>query len=344
MRFLVYLLFLSFFLSACQSPSPGPAKTNEPAERILIKIERMEDIGNLEKGNLITFTPAMKKWLNLFSPDAAFTEDEKKVTTLKSTRSLLGKLRGVFLRDDPVLRIERDPDKSGLIIRFKLHRDFECHTSAIAPDIEDAVLESSDVKGSVLFSFKIDRFDRCIEGLLLESLTLKNNKGETIAKVSRKNINIKPDTRLAYQVYHEGLKLPEDKMPLKAVGNFVTAIKCDKEASAIKNHLAWFLIDPENKHLKHSRPKKGLELALSALKSARKYSNGYLPDILDTVAWAYFKIGNIEKAIETQEEALKFDSNNRAMLRTLETFKEALKNLNLKKDKTGKKKENNVEQ
>jgi tetratricopeptide (TPR) repeat protein len=364
MRFFICFLILSCFLTACQSPKIIKSdKTNtlnkkktKVAVALPVKIEKMKDIEKLKKGDIISLTPALKKWFNLFSANATYTEEEKKALRHWRKRNLIKNLKGVFLKTYPMLRIERNPNKSGLIIRFKVHREFECRVTSFDPEMEDKILSLPELKGEVLIEIKPDWNYRCIDGLFLESLVIKNKNNERIAKLNRPDMKIIPDSRLAFKIYEEGLKIQKqaeklnekglkqeaDKLYLKALTNYTTAMNTDKDIAPVWNHCAYFLIT--NKNPKFYKPKKGLKLALRALASIRKYSNGQLPDVLDTVAWGYFKNGNTPKAIVFQEQAVKLSPRDTGMKNSLKIFKKALEKSKLEKNKTGKKKENNVKQ
>lgn len=73
-----------------------------------------------------------------------------------------------------------------------------------------------------------------------------------------------------------------------------------KNNAAMLNQLAWTIIDPENP-VKNADYKCALEIAIKA-GEASKFNDAM---ILDTLALAYFKNDNLDKAIEYQEKAVK---------------------------------------
>ena len=88
---------------------------------------------------------------------------------------------------------------------------------------------------------------------------------------------------------------------------YVLATKC--------NQLAWLLSKTGQ------RPEEALQLSLRSLELSPNQAI-----YQDTLARCYFTLGNIDKAIETQELAIRNEPNQRGMLRQLAEFKAAKQN------------------
>ncbi len=96
-----------------------------------------------------------------------------------------------------------------------------------------------------------------------------------------------------------------------------------KEDAGQLNELAWSLIDPDREKKADA---KLVKLALNAAKKGVDLTKGKDANLLDTLACAYFADGNVAKAIETQEQALKLRPDDEELKAHLEKFKKALKN------------------
>jgi thiol-disulfide isomerase/thioredoxin len=94
-------------------------------------------------------------------------------------------------------------------------------------------------------------------------------------------------------------------------GNFDEAFKIAREHVAttwkdnamMLNTVAWYIVDPEKEV-----PNRDLELATKAADRANELTKGENPMILDTVARVYFLKGNVKKAYELQEKAVKLNT------------------------------------
>jgi thiol-disulfide isomerase/thioredoxin len=93
------------------------------------------------------------------------------------------------------------------------------------------------------------------------------------------------------------------------------------------NFLAWAIVDPEAK----TKPDaKLIKVALQAAQQADELSKGKDPAIADTLAKAYFDSGDVTKAVETQERAVKLAAGSplekdETIKTRLEEYKKALK-------------------
>ncbi len=96
------------------------------------------------------------------------------------------------------------------------------------------------------------------------------------------------------------IKLDEQEKALE-YGKKLLASDLSKEAQGL-NGLAWAIVDPDAK-LKPSA--KLIELAVESAKKADELAKEKDPAIADTLGKAYFDSGNIAKAVETQERAVK---------------------------------------
>jgi thiol-disulfide isomerase/thioredoxin len=95
-----------------------------------------------------------------------------------------------------------------------------------------------------------------------------------------------------------------------------------KADSAQLNELAWPLVDPERD--KKADPKL-IKIAVDAAKKGAERTSNKDPNLLDTLACAYFADGDTAKAIETQEKAVKLRPEDDELKAHLEKFKKAVK-------------------
>jgi uncharacterized Ntn-hydrolase superfamily protein len=94
----------------------------------------------------------------------------------------------------------------------------------------------------------------------------------------------------------------------------IKALESDIEDSGVYNNLAWEFA------LRKVYPEKTLEAAMKAHKLDPEDAN-----IMDTVAEAYYAMGDYENAIRYEKEALKREPNNQFFAKQLEKFQKALK-------------------
>jgi thiol-disulfide isomerase/thioredoxin len=92
-------------------------------------------------------------------------------------------------------------------------------------------------------------------------------------------------------------------------------------ASAL-NEIAWGVVDPDK--IKDQKPDaKLLRVALDAAAKANELQKGKDANILDTLAQAHFVNGDVDKAIELQEKALKIRPDDKELKQHLDAFKKA---------------------
>lgn len=103
----------------------------------------------------------------------------------------------------------------------------------------------------------------------------------------------------------------------EAVTAYEKALQRQPDASEILNNLAWLLVTCEDQGLRN--PSKALDYARRAAEIEPA------PHILDTLAESYYATGDIDQAIETEQEALRLLPDNRAYYeKQLEKFRDAL--------------------
>ena len=101
-------------------------------------------------------------------------------------------------------------------------------------------------------------------------------------------------------LYKAGLELQKTQNNLaSAVGKYEAALQLNPTNADCLNHYAWFLAVDAPQELKNID--RGIALALRAVSA----SDGKRPDILDTLAEAYFQQGDIARAIETGRRAIR---------------------------------------
>jgi thiol-disulfide isomerase/thioredoxin len=90
----------------------------------------------------------------------------------------------------------------------------------------------------------------------------------------------------------------------------------------VMNQVAWMLVDPDR--TKKPGPK-AVKVALAAAEKANKASGGEEGAVLDTLALAHFLNGDVEKALEIQEKAVKNsgDDADPGMKERLEKYRKA---------------------
>jgi len=104
-----------------------------------------------------------------------------------------------------------------------------------------------------------------------------------------------------------------------------------KDQPSMLNNLAWTMVDDKNP-LKGADPNVALEIALRCI-AVTKPGDPMEAYNLDTLAFCYFKAGQVDKAIATQEKALKVADATKDFDAT--TRKEIAGRLDLMKQKKG---------
>jgi tetratricopeptide (TPR) repeat protein len=121
------------------------------------------------------------------------------------------------------------------------------------------------------------------------------------------------------------IKLDEQDKALE-YGKRLLASDLSKEAQGL-NSLAWTIVDPDAKTKPSS---KLIQLAVESAKKADELAKEKDAAIADTLAKAYFDSGEISKAVETQERAVKLSKGtpyeqDSGMKDRLEQYKKAVK-------------------
>jgi thiol-disulfide isomerase/thioredoxin len=121
------------------------------------------------------------------------------------------------------------------------------------------------------------------------------------------------------------IKLDEQDKALE-YGKKLLASEVGKDAQGL-NGVAWAIVDPASKTKPNA---KLLEMALDSAKKADELAEEKNPAIADTLAKTYFDSGNVAKAIETQERAVRLAKGtefeqDKELVERLEKYKAAAK-------------------
>jgi tetratricopeptide (TPR) repeat protein len=108
------------------------------------------------------------------------------------------------------------------------------------------------------------------------------------------------DAARSFALYQAGLALQNGKNDLDgAVAKYEEALRINPANADCLNHYAWFLaVDAPAGRKQVDR---GIELALRAVQA----SEGMRPDILDTLAEAYFQKGDLARAAKIGRQAVR---------------------------------------
>jgi thiol-disulfide isomerase/thioredoxin len=131
-----------------------------------------------------------------------------------------------------------------------------------------------------------------------------------------------------------GMKSGDLKAALTAADALVKEDPKAKEMVAQQlNEAAWDVVNPDK--VQENKPAaKQLKAAVTAATKAVELSGGEDANILDTLAQAHFLNGDVAKAIEVQEKAIKLNPDDKELKNHLEAFKKA-KDQKKDKDKDG---------
>jgi Zn-dependent protease with chaperone function len=122
-----------------------------------------------------------------------------------------------------------------------------------------------------------------------------------VEAVLTQRIRQEPDNPLWHRLLGDlYLEKEEDAKALTAYSN---ALALEPSNPEIMNNYAWLLLTTKVPDLRD--PLKALSLAASA---AARYPTGY---ILDTLAMAYWATGEVNKAVDTEKQAIRHDPDNR---------------------------------
>jgi len=117
------------------------------------------------------------------------------------------------------------------------------------------------------------------------------------------------------RVYSDGLGVKRDEA--KAIDYYEKVIARDSTNYAAYNNIAWVRVTSKDPKIRN--PQKALDYALKAV----ELSGGKESNELDTLANAYFQLGQVDKAIETETKALALEPEKDVYLKTLAEFKNA---------------------
>jgi len=95
-----------------------------------------------------------------------------------------------------------------------------------------------------------------------------------------------------------------------------------KDDADLLNELAWSVVDPKTAQDKKPDPKLA-RVALAAATKAVDLTGGKDAAVLDTLANAHFVAGEVKKAIEVQEKALKLQPDDDGLTEHMDMFKKA---------------------
>jgi hypothetical protein len=116
-------------------------------------------------------------------------------------------------------------------------------------------------------------------------------------------------------MYSNGKDVPRDEA--RAVSYLEKAIARDPKFDVPYNNLAWLWVTSED--LKLRNPQKAVEYATKSIELA----DGKKPYAFDTLAHAYFLLGDVDKAMETEAKAMTIDPKDDYYKKTLDEFKTA---------------------
>jgi TPR repeat protein len=105
----------------------------------------------------------------------------------------------------------------------------------------------------------------------------------------------------------------------RAIQYYQQAITRDPTFAIPYNNYAWILVSSDNPKMRD--PKKALELALKAVALGEGKNGGHL----DTLACAYFELGQVDKALEIETKAAELSPQNESIKQTLIKFQAAKK-------------------
>lgn len=112
------------------------------------------------------------------------------------------------------------------------------------------------------------------------------------------------DSRSHQAFLYRGLCREALKDFVEALKDYTSALNLNPNDPAVHNNLAWLYATAKDDQVKD--PARALEHA----RKAEELTNGENAQVLDTLAWALFENGVVDKAIETQEKALEMEPEN----------------------------------
>jgi TPR repeat protein len=115
------------------------------------------------------------------------------------------------------------------------------------------------------------------------------------------------------RIYSEGLGV--SKSEAKAIEYYEMVLAADGADAVAYNNIAWVRVTSSDPKIRD--PQKALEYALKAV----ELSGGNQAYAVDTLANAYFQVGQIDKAIATETQALALEPEDETYIKTLASFK-----------------------
>ncbi len=157
------------------------------------------------------------------------------------------------------------------------------------------------------------------------SRKLRQYRNEPMKAVAAIDKAVKDDPDLEDTVAGVKFQLLAKDDPDKALSYGKHLVEKYKDDAQKLNAVAWTIVEPKSP----KRDPKLLKLALEAAQGADKAVKGKDPSVADTLAKAYFENGEVAKAVETQERALKLAKgtrleNNKELKDRLEKYQKAL--------------------
>jgi len=108
-----------------------------------------------------------------------------------------------------------------------------------------------------------------------------------------------------------------NKDEAKAIQYYQQAIARDPKFAVPLNNYAWILVTSDNQ--KMHDPQKALDMALKAV----ALTDGKNGNYVDTLAYAYFELGQVDKAVETETRAAQLSPQSESIKKTLARFQAA---------------------
>jgi TPR repeat protein len=117
------------------------------------------------------------------------------------------------------------------------------------------------------------------------------------------------------RIYGDGLGV--SKSEAKAIEYYEMVLAADRADAVAYNNIAWVRVTSSDPKIRD--PQKALEYALKAV----DLSGGNQAYAVDTLANAYFQVGQIDKAIATETQALALEPEDETYIKTLASFRKS---------------------
>lgn len=314
----VVLIVPCVLLTSCSaSQAPGESAIVVETPQMEVDLVRLETVGQareLPAGTHVAFDETAERWLRFFAGDSAATPS---VRAERNGRRRTRSLRRLTFVAERIAAVIRPADGDGqVVLQFTIIRDLTCTVSGLSQSQCERLLSASQTPVRVVLKPQIGRGGRA--SLWMEIMGIEF-PGEPGVAVDAASIRVQPDTQAAYAAYGRGLALQRQGDLTGAVEAFEAGLALDGEATMILNHYAFFLATTQEKAWQD--PAKALVLSLRALQACQAYGNGYLPDILDTVARAYYETGDYATALGYAREALAWSPRHRDYIRQMAMIK-----------------------